>query len=328
MLHGPLAGKLLLFTLPIALSGMLQQLFNAADTAVVGHFADAGALAAAGTNTEIVALIVSLSSGLSIGANVLIADRIGSRRAEELPAIIQTTIILALLIGIAGMAAGLVSAEAVLHLIRTPEEIMAPAVLYLRIYLIGYPFLLLYDFGSAALRACGCSRYPFLALMISGLANIMLNLLFVLVFHMDVAGVALTTDISTLLSAVMVLRRLVKEPLFRLHLLLPGSAAERQTSKKISCFAAGAVDRCRRIHRLCLYLSLICSCLPIIVIVLLRTPFSGFFSSDASVIESSCTRILCILLFEPLCNLYEIPTGPFLYYITPFPSHGRPRSCS
>ena len=138
MLHGPLSGKLLLFTLPIALSSMVQQLFNAADTAVVGYFGSEGALAAVGTNTEIIALIVTLSSGLSIGANILIANRIGQNEIDELPAAVQTAMLLAALIGMAGLLLGQAAAAPLLELIQTPNSIfeeaaLLPAVLYARL---------------------------------------------------------------------------------------------------------------------------------------------------------------------------------------------------
>ena len=188
MLHGPLLGKILLFTLPIALSSMLQQLFNAADTSIVGYFGNSDALAAVGTNGEIIALIVTLSSGLSIGANVLIASQIGKKKWDDLSEIAQTSIWLAVLIGILGLAAGQCAARPLLKLIQTPEEILLSAENYLRIYLMGYPFLLLYDFGAAILRACGDSRYPFAALTISGIANVFLNLLFVVVFHLKIVS--------------------------------------------------------------------------------------------------------------------------------------------
>ncbi|HAU84511.1 MAG TPA: MATE family efflux transporter, partial [Lachnospiraceae bacterium] len=123
MLHGPLAGKLMLFTLPIALSSIVQQLFNAADTAVVGYFGNADALAAVGTNTEIIALIVTVSSGLSIGANILIANQIGRNKKSETPAAVQTAIFLSALIGMIGLLLGQLIARPLIRLIRTPESI-------------------------------------------------------------------------------------------------------------------------------------------------------------------------------------------------------------
>lgn len=367
MLHGPLSGKLLLFTLPIALSSMVQQLFNAADTAVVGYFGSEGALAAVGTNTEIIALIVTLSSGLSIGANILIANRIGQNEIDELPAAVQTAMLLAALIGMAGLLLGQAAAAPLLELIQTPNSIFEEAALYLRFYMLGYLFLLLYDFGAAVLRARGDSRAPFLALMLSGAANVGLNLFFVVVLHMGVAGVAIATDISAALSALLVLRRFKKDELFRLTFRKPqfstkiagnilktgvpsavqgavfcfanifvqasvnrfgetaiaGSTiamnfeyftyyiitAFSQTATTFTSqnYAAGQRDRCRRILWLCLGLSTVCSTIPIVTIVLFRDFFSSIFTPEAPVIESAAVRILCILLFEPICNLYEIP---------------------
>lgn len=272
MLHGPLAGKLLRFTLPIALSSIVQQLFNAADTAVAGRFGSEAALAA----------------------------------------------------------------------------------LYLRIYMLGYPFLLLYDFGASVLRARGDSRYPFFALVLSGLANVALNLFFVTVLCMGVAGVAIATDSSTLLSAFLVLHRLKRDALFRFTLCGAGFSpriARRMLKTGIPsavqgavfCFAnifvqasvnrfgetaiagstiamnfeyftyyiitafgqtattftsqnhaAGQRGRCRRILWLCLGLSVVCSSVPIFTIVMFRTRFSGLFTPEAAVIESAGVRMLCI----------------------------------
>lgn len=367
MLQGPLAKKIFLFTVPIALSSMLQQLFNAADTAVVGLFGDVNALAAVGTNTEIVALIVSVSTGLAVGANLLAANRIGRGEMDKMPEAVETSILLAMLIGIAGCIFGQLVSKTLLIWIQTPASILNEAVLYFRIYLIGYPFLLLYDFASAILRACGNSRDPFVALLISGGANVGFNLLFVVVFHMGVAGVAAATALSTALSAALVLYRLtraVKFSVYPLHL----SQADTEKILKIGipaavqgavfCFAnifvqaavntfgataiagstiamnfeyftyyiitafgqtattftgqnyaAGHQTRCRHILTVSLGLSVVCSSVPIFGIVLFKNFFSGLFTSDAAVIESAAMRILCILLFEPLCNFYEIPAG-------------------
>ena len=369
MLHGSLTGKLLLFTLPIALSSMVQQLFNAADTAVVGYFGNQNALAAVGTNTEIIALIVTISSGLSIGVNILIANYIGQNKIAKIPAVIQTSMLLACLVGIFGLLLGQVTAAPLLQLIQTPSGIFEDAKQYLQIYMLGYPFLLLYDFGSAALRARGDSRYPFLALLVSGIANIGLNLLFVIVFHMGVAGVAIATDIATLLSALIVLYRLVCDKMipltFRRSEFALGTAwnilktgipsavqgavfcfanifvqssinrfgeaaiagstiamnfeyftyyiitAFGQTATTFTSqnYAAGQRTRCRRIFLLCLGLSTLCSSIPIFLICLFRNSFSGMFTADPVVVESAGVRILCILLFEPLCNFYEMPAG-------------------
>ncbi len=211
MLHGPLAGKLIRFALPIALSSMLQQLFNAADTAVVGRFADANALAAVGTNGEIVALLVSLSLGLSVGANVLLAKLIGGERREEIGAAVHGALGIALLLGLMGAVLGQWLARPLLRLIHTPEGILDQAVVYLRIYLMGYPALMLYDFGAGILRARGDSRRPFYILTASGGLNVLLNLMLVIGCKMGVAGVAIATDISSYFAAAMVLWLLCRE---------------------------------------------------------------------------------------------------------------------
>ena len=211
MLRGPLSGKVLRFALPIAASSMLQQLFNAADTAVVGKFGDANALAAVGTNGEIVALLVSLSLGLSVGANVFLARLIGGKKAEEIQKCVHSAMLLAVIIGVLFAVLGQGMAEPLLKLIDTPEEVLDEAVLYLRIYFLGYPALVVYDFGSAILRSKGDSRRPFIALTLSGVVNVLLNLLFVIGCHMDVAGVALATDLSSVCAAAIVVVLLMHE---------------------------------------------------------------------------------------------------------------------
>lgn len=211
MLHGPLLRPLLLFTLPIALSSMIQQLFNAADTAVVGYFGDRHALAAVGANTEIVALIVTVSSGLAVGANLLIARQIGQGKTGDQPAAVRTALLLAAVIGVIGLLAGQAAAAPLLRLMRTPEEVIGVASLYLHIYMLGYPFLPLYDFGAAVLRARGDSRYLFFALLLSGAVNVGLNLIFVAGLHMGVAGGGAVTGLSTAFAALALIRRLAGE---------------------------------------------------------------------------------------------------------------------
>ena len=336
MLHGPLSGKLLLFTLPIALSSIVQQLFNAADTAVVGYFSSEGALAAVGTNTEIIALIVTLSSGLSIGANILIANRIGQNEIDELPAAVQTAMLLAALIGMAGLLLGQAAAAPLLELIQTPNSIFEEAALYLRFYMLGYPFLLLYDFGAAVLRARGDSRAPFLALMLSALLvlrRLKKDELFRLTFRepkfsLKIAGSILKPGVpSAVQGAVFCFANIfVQASVNRFgETAIAGSTiamnfeyftyyiitAFSQTATTFTSqnYAAGQRDRCWHVLWLCLGLSTVCSAVPIFTIVRFRGAFSALFTQEAAVIESAAVRILCILLFEPVCNLYEIPAG-------------------
>ncbi len=245
MLHGPLARELILFALPIAASSMLQQLFNSADTAVVGRFADASALAAVGTNTEIVALLVSLSAGLAVGANVLLARQIGSGQLQNASSAIRTALAFALLFGLSGAVLGQCISRPLLVLIHTPETILDAAVCYLRLYFLGMPALLLYDFGAAILRSRGDSRRPFLILLASGALNLGLNLLFVIVFRLDVAGVALATGLSNAFSAAAVLWLLAREPepfRLRLHITaLSGSSLPAILQIGIPAALQGAV---------------------------------------------------------------------------------------
>ena len=327
MLHGPLAKKLLLFTIPIALSSILQQLFNAADTVVVGYFGNKDALAAVGTNTEIIALIVAVSSGLSVGVNILVANLIGKNRKNEVADAVRTAVMLSVFIGVPGAALGQLAAEPLLRLIQTPDGILRDAVLYLRIYMLGYPFLLLYDFGSAVLRARGNSRYPFFVLAFSGAANVGLNLFFVIVFRMGVAGVAIATGISNMVSALTVLHRLSKEN--QLHsaphkprLFLKYTAKVLKTGVPsavqgaVFCFANIFVQAsANSFGETAIAGSVVAMNFEYFTYYLITafgqtaTTFSGLFTPDRAVIESAAVRILCILLFEPLCSLYEIPSG-------------------
>ncbi len=211
MLSGPLAGKIVRFALPLALSSILQQLFNAADTAVVGRFAGSGAMAAVGSSGAVINLAVSLFIGISVGANVVISSLIGSGRRERISAAVHTVITAAFFTGILLLFAGLFSARFLLTLLGTPENVLGDAVLYLRIYFLGTPFLLLYNYGAAVLRSMGDSDRPFYALTAAGILNVLLNLLLVIVFHLDVAGVAIATSVSNGASAYLVLRMLSRE---------------------------------------------------------------------------------------------------------------------
>ncbi len=222
MLHGPLAGKIVLFALPLAASSILQQLFNAADLAVVGRFASAAAMAAVGSNAAVINLLVGLFVGLSVGANVVIANLIGADKRNQISDAVHTVIALALLSGVFLTAAGFFLAPMVLRMMGAPDHVLRLAVLYLRIYFLGMPAIMIYNFGSAILRSKGDSRRPFFSLTLAGAVNVLLNLIFVIVFHMHVIGVALATVLSNLLSAGLVLHFLLHEdPSFRLnfHLL-------------------------------------------------------------------------------------------------------------
>lgn len=211
MLNGSLWNKILLFAIPIAASNILQQLFNSADAAVVGRFSGSQALAAVGSNGPIINIIISLFVGISLGANVVIANLIGAGKKQQIQNAVHTTITFALIAGFALIFIGWFIAKPFLEFIKTPEDVINLAALYLRIYFMGMPFFMLYNFGSSILRSKGDTKRPLFALIISGIINVLLNLLLVIVFKLGVAGVAISTVIATGASSFLVISFLIKE---------------------------------------------------------------------------------------------------------------------
>ncbi len=209
MLNGPLLGKIILFYIPLMLSGILQLLFNAADVAVVGRFAGNEALAAVGSTSSLTNLLVNLFIGLSVGANVLVSRFYGAEQFQELKEMIQTAILTALVGGVILIFVGFFVSRPALTFMKTPEDVIDHSVLYMRIYFAGMPFLMTYNFGAAILRAVGDTRRPLYYLLLAGVINVILNLVFVIVFHMGVAGVATATVISQAVSCILILRCLI-----------------------------------------------------------------------------------------------------------------------
>ena len=201
MLNGSLGDKILMVALPLAATGILQQLFNAADIAVVGRFAGTTAMAAVGSNSPVIGLLVNLFTGISLGTNVVIARRIGAGDKKGIHDAVHTSILLAVLGGLLLMLLGQLIVYPLLGLLSVPAEVLPGAVLYLRIYLIGLPVIFLYNFESAILRSRGNTSTPLVCLTISGILNVFLNLFFVLVMKMTVEGVALATVLSNLVSS-------------------------------------------------------------------------------------------------------------------------------
>ena len=204
MIHGPMFYRRLFFALPLAASSILQQLFNSADVAVVGRFAGSAALAAVGGNSPVINLLINMFVGLSIGANVIIANFIGQGREDKVKEAVHTVMSVALISGVSLLVIGIIIAKPILLMINTPSEVINLAVLYLRIYFLGMPFVMVYNFGAAILRSTGETRKPLYCLIISGIINILLNLLLVIVFHLSVAGVAIATVIADGVSAFLV----------------------------------------------------------------------------------------------------------------------------
>lgn len=210
MCHGPLAVKLLVFTIPVMLSGILQLLFNAADIVVVGRFAGSEALAAVGSNGSLINLIVNVFIGISIGSNVLVARHYGAGEYDEVHKTVHTSVLTSIIFGIVLIFVGLAAARPLLEMMGTPEDVIDLAEVYLRIYFVGMPVNMLYNFGAAILRAVGDTRRPLYFLIIAGVINVILNLFFVIVCHMGVAGVAVATIISQAVSAILVVICLMK----------------------------------------------------------------------------------------------------------------------
>ncbi len=211
MTHGTLWNKILIFALPLAASSILQQLFNSVDTAVVGRFASSQALAAVGSNGSLISLLINLFIGISLGSNVVIAHYIGQGAQKNIQAAIHTAIVVALVSGFFVMILGQFIARPVLLLMGTPEDVIDLAVLYLRIYLLGMPFIMLYDFGSSILRSTGDSKRPLYSLIVAGVINTLLNLVLVIGFKLSVSGVAIATVISNVVSSGIVIYFLTQE---------------------------------------------------------------------------------------------------------------------
>jgi putative MATE family efflux protein len=219
MCNGPLFGKIILFAVPLMLSGILQLLFNAADIVVVGRFSGPHALAAVGATSSLINLLVNLFIGLSIGANVLTAQCYGAKDDKNMSETVHTAILVSIVSGVILIAVGMFLAKPLLSLMATPPEVLDSAALYMKIYFAGMPAMMAYNFGAAILRAIGDTRRPLYFLFVSGIVNVIFNLFFVIVFKMGVAGVALATVISQVISAVLVLRCLMKsEGSYRLEL--------------------------------------------------------------------------------------------------------------
>lgn len=211
MIHGSLWNKILLFALPLAASSILQQLFNSVDTAVVGRFASSQALAAVGSNSSLISLMINLFLGVSLGSNVVIAHYIGQGSGKNIKAAVHTAMLVAVLCGFFVLLFGQVIARPVLLLMGTPKDVIDLAVLYLRIYLLGMPCIMLYDFGASILRSTGDSKRPLYALIAAGIINTILNLILVIGFGMGVSGVAIATVISNMVSSGIVLHILLHE---------------------------------------------------------------------------------------------------------------------
>ena len=345
MLSGSIFRKLCAIAIPICLSSILQQLFNASDTAVVGNFSSSQAMAAVGTNAPVINVIVTFFSGLSIGSNVMLSSFIGSGNRDKVNEALHTSF---------------------------TEDVMGMAVTYLRIYFLGMPFLMIYDFGSSILRAIGDTRRPLLYLTCSGILNVFLNLFFVIVLHRNADGVAIATTISNAVSAFLILRALIREKgmlhleLRHLQLKTPylkkilwiggpaglqgmifsvsnvviqsainhfGSACIAGNSAALNFeyisyfvvngfaqavmtfisqnYAAGNYVRCRKTTRTAMFCSVGFCAMVSVSFFMLKAPLLHLFSQQPDVLRYAYVRMTFITLLEPMTASYEI-TGASL----------------
>ena len=216
MLSGSMWDKILLYALPVAATGILGQLFNASDIAVVGNFAPGdtvSAVAAVGANGPVIGLVLNLFIGIALGANVVIANAIGRGDHETVSRAVHTSIVASVLGGLLITIFGELFAVSVLEMLNVPEEVLPLAAKYMRIYLIGMPVILLYNFESAIFRSAGDTKTPLVALAISGVLNVLLNLFFVIVMRMTVEGVAIATVTANAISSALLMRKLIKSEL-------------------------------------------------------------------------------------------------------------------
>lgn len=206
MCNGTIMDKLVSFSLPLMLSGILQLMFNAVDIIVVGQFTGSEALAAVGSTTALIAVFTNLFIGISLGANVLAARFYASGKNKEMSETVHTSIALAFVSGMIMAVVGLLFSRLALEIMGTPDNVIDQSTLYMRIYFLGMPFFMLYNYGAAILRAVGDTKRPLMFLVVAGVTNAVLNMILVIVFHLGVAGVAIATIISQLISCILVLR--------------------------------------------------------------------------------------------------------------------------
>lgn len=232
MLHGSILDKIFMFAIPVAFTGVLQQLFNSSDAAVVGRFCNSAALAGVGTNGPVINIVINILVGLSLGANVVVASHIGRGTVDKIQQAVHTSMALSLIAGFIALFFGETGARYVLEWIQTPADVIDYAVTYLRIYLLGLPFITAFNFGAALLRSTGDTKRPLYALFMAGTVNLILNLFFVCVCGWGIAGVAIATVISNVLSCATVVYFLTKDDGY-LHLDFKAIRVELSELKEI-----------------------------------------------------------------------------------------------
>ncbi|MBE7037356.1 MAG: MATE family efflux transporter [Ruminococcaceae bacterium] len=352
ILEGSIWDKILLFALPLAATSILQQLFNSADIAVVGRFAGKQALGAVGSNSSLINLLINIFIGLSAGANVVIARFIGQGNRKSINDAVHTAVTIALISGFFVAFVGFFAARPLLKLVSTPDDIIDLSTLYLKIYFLGMPFIMLYNFCAAILRSVGDTKRPLFCLAISGVVNVILNLFFVIGLNLSVAGVAIATVISNAISSVLLLYFLTKEDGV-LHLDIKKLRLDKDVLKEIAkigipsglqgmvfsfsnvCiqtavnslgsdvvsassaalnlenyiyfllnafsqaavtfvsqnFGANNLERCKKVTRIALSMSLLCTVIVCTLFVTFGHPLLKIFTTDKTVIDLALIRM-------------------------------------
>ncbi len=381
MLHGGLAKKIFVFSLPLIASGILQQSFNAVDVAIIGHYSSKQAMAAVGSNGVIISILVNLFLGVAVGANVVIANYIGQRNAERVRKSIGTVAVVAIASGLLLLFLGVTVSRMILEWISTPDDVIELATTYLRIYFLGMPFMMIYNFGSAILRSIGDTQRPFYSLVVATCVNAVLDWVFVSQFGMDVDGVAVATVIANGVNALIIVRILMREPdPFRLKLkdmsveksdlrrmlqigvpaglqgmvfsianffiqssinkfgadAMAGSATaltyEAYCYYIVSAFCAATIaftsqnfgagkhDRCRKVIRICMLMSIVMCGVANLLITWQDKFFIGVFTTNPDVFHYAAVRLHCVLAFQAIASTYEI-SGAYMrglgYSMTP-----------
>lgn len=230
MLHGPMLKNILIFALPLALCGILQQLFTSADMAVIYWYEGSVAQSAVNSNGALVNLLINLFSGLSVGVTVLVAEYVGKKQTDDLHSAVLTSFVIAVVCGVVLLGIGIGVSASLLELMDTPSETLPLATEYLRIYFVGMPFLMVYNFGAAVLRGVGDTKKALIILLVTGVLNVGLNMLFVAACKMSVAGVATATVICNVVSAVLVCVFIMKDGTFKIR---RGSRVKKEYIKRI-----------------------------------------------------------------------------------------------
>ena len=319
LLHGPIWNKLLRFALPVAATAILEQLFNASDVAVAGKFTGAAqrtaAVAAVGTNSAVIGLIVNLFIGIALGANVVIAHAVGRGDQHEVQKAVHTSVLVAVfgIVLVALLGEGI--AAPLLGLLHVPEEAFPMALFYLRIYLAGMPVILLYNFEAAIFRSIGETRIPLLALTASGVLNVLLNLFFVAVLRMTVDGVAVATVISNAVSAALLYYRLR-----RTAQVIRLDPKQMRIDREILCrilrigLPAGVQSAVFALSNIVVQaainsLGTVVMAVPVAVILFFGKSLLAIFNSDPQVIETGYIRLVMIMLAHSMSLLYEVMSG-------------------